>query len=192
MYYYGNDRLGTPQILTDSTNTVVWEAVYDPFGQADINSNSTVVSNFRFPGQYYDQETGLHYNYHRYYDPRTGRYLRPDPIGLEDNILLKIYTLMNCKYLPGGDINSYGYVLNNSINYTDPFGLFTLCSLKCGFLKFAGLYNCNLSWSLDYQQCFDNVIVTKDCIEKAKKENKQCKKHVEKNYEICLDDCECE
>jgi RHS repeat-associated protein len=105
VYYYGNDQLGTPQILTDSTNTLVWEAVYKPFGEAEINAHSTVVSNFRFPGQYYDQETGLHYNYHRYYDPSTGRYLTPDPIGQE------------------GGINLFAYVENNPTNYIDPEGL---------------------------------------------------------------------
>jgi YD repeat-containing protein len=62
IYYFGNDRLGTPQILTDSTNTVVWEGYYKPFGEADVNPNSSVVNNFRFLGQHYDQETGLHYN----------------------------------------------------------------------------------------------------------------------------------
>jgi len=105
LYYYGNDRLGTPQILTDSSNTVVWEAVYDPFGEADINPNSSVVSNFRLPGQYYDSESGLHYNYHRYYDPGTGRYLTPDPIGLL------------------GGMNLFDYVGGNPINETDPIGL---------------------------------------------------------------------
>jgi RHS repeat-associated protein len=105
LYYYGNDRLGTPQILTDSTNTVVWEAVYDPFGEADVNPNSSVVNDFRFPGQYYDEETGLHYNYHRYYDPQTGRYLTPDPIGLA-----------------GGDMALYSYSLDNPINLSDSDG----------------------------------------------------------------------
>lgn len=105
IYYFGNDRLGTPQIMTDSTNTVVWEGIYKPFGEADVNPNSNVVNNFRFAGQYYDQETGLHYNYHRYYDPRTGRYLRADPIGLE------------------GGINLFVYAGNNPINLIDPEGL---------------------------------------------------------------------
>ena len=92
MFYFLNDRLGTPQMLTDSTNTVVWEGIYKPFGEADVNPNSSVVNNFRFPGQYYDQETGLHYNYYRYYDPNTGRYLTPDPIGLTGGINLFLYT----------------------------------------------------------------------------------------------------
>jgi RHS repeat-associated protein len=105
IYYYGNDQLGTPQILTDSTNTVVWEAIYKPFGEAEVNSNSTVENNFRFPGQYYDQETGLHYNYHRYYNPSTGRYLTPDPIGQT------------------GGLNIYLYANNNPINLLDPGGM---------------------------------------------------------------------
>jgi RHS repeat-associated protein len=78
LYYYINDHLGTPQKMIDNTSAVVWSADYKPFGEADVTVN-TVENNFRFPGQYYDGETGLHYNWHRYYDPGIGRYLRPDP-----------------------------------------------------------------------------------------------------------------
>jgi len=74
IYYYLNDRLGTPQLMTDDTGTIVWEASYKPFGDATVNPKSTVVNHFRLPGQYYDEETGLHYNYFRYYDSGTGRY----------------------------------------------------------------------------------------------------------------------
>lgn len=104
IYYYHNDHLGTPQKMTDGNGAVVWEANYLPFGRADVTIE-TVQNNLRFPGQYYDQETGLHYNYHRYYDPRTGRYLKADPIGL------------------AGGINLYAYVLNNPVNLSDPWGL---------------------------------------------------------------------
>ena len=71
-YYFHNDHLGTPQVLTNDSQAVVWKATYTAFGQA-APSVQTVENPFRFPGQYYDQETGLHYNYHRYYDPMTGR-----------------------------------------------------------------------------------------------------------------------
>jgi RHS repeat-associated protein len=101
-----NDHLGTPKIVTDDAGEVVWKADYQPFGYVDIAVNG-IENNLRFAGQYYDEETGLHYNYHRYYDPRTGRYLTPDPIGL------------------AGGINLFAYVQNNPINAVDPLGLDT-------------------------------------------------------------------
>jgi RHS repeat-associated protein len=108
LFFYHNNYLGTPVLMTDDTGTVVWEADYKPFGEASVNPNSAAVNNFRFAGQYYDSETGLHYNWHRYYDPTTGRYLTPDPIGLL------------------GGINLYAYALNNPINFTDPYGNFAI------------------------------------------------------------------
>ncbi|PLX47424.1 MAG: hypothetical protein C0613_14215 [Desulfobulbaceae bacterium] len=105
-YYYHNDHLGTSLAMTDAAGTVVWRADYLPFGKMRVDPPSTVVNNVRFPGQYYDEETGLHYNWHRYYDPGTGRYMTPDPIGLA-----------------GGDTNLYSYVWQNPINWSDPLGL---------------------------------------------------------------------
>ena len=104
-YWYRNDHLGTPQTLVDSASTVVWQARYTAFGKAEIQVE-TVENPLRFPGQYFDAETGLHYNYHRYYDPETGRYTQPDPIGFA-----------------GGDVNWYAYVGNDPINWIDPLGL---------------------------------------------------------------------
>ena len=106
VYYFLNDHLGTPLIAVDENGAVAWEADYELFGGANVGTQ-TYVNNFRFAGQYYDQETGLNYNYHRYYYPETGRYLTPDPIGL------------------AGGINLYAYVQNNPINAIDPWGLFS-------------------------------------------------------------------
>lgn len=106
LYHYLNDRLGTPEILTDASGTVAWEAWHEPFGEAHIHPSSSVVNNIRFPGQYYDSETGFHYNYHRYHDPKSGRYITPDPIGL------------------AGGINLYPYVDGNPVNSDDPLGLY--------------------------------------------------------------------
>ncbi len=94
-YYYHNDHLNTPRVMTNSSGTVAWKASYNAFGHADIDASSTITNNLRFPGQYYDAETGLHYNWNRYYDPRTGRYLTPDPVGLEEGINLFTYTENN-------------------------------------------------------------------------------------------------
>jgi RHS repeat-associated protein len=104
-YYVHHDQLGTPQAMTDENANVVWRASYDPFGKASIDAASTATLNVRFPGQYYDQETGLHYNYFRYYDPSTGRYITIDPIGLT------------------GGVNPYLYANANPIRFTDPLGL---------------------------------------------------------------------
>ena len=105
-YFFQNDPIGTPVAVTDADNRIVWEAVYLPCGEAAVNPASLIEFNLRFAGQYYDAETGLHYNYHRYYDPKTGRYLTPDPIGLV------------------GGINPYLYSEDNPINLTDSNGLF--------------------------------------------------------------------
>ncbi len=105
-YFYQNDHLGTPMKLIGGNGAVVWSAQYQSFGKATPDASSTVTNNLRFPGQYYDTETGLHYNWKRYYDPETGRYLRVDPLGLD-----------------GGDVNFYGYSKNNPVNVVDPYGL---------------------------------------------------------------------
>ena len=113
LYLVHTDHLDTPKALTDTGGRLVWRAVHAPFGLASADEDPdgdshSLVMNIRFPGQYFDQESGLHYNYHRYYDPSTGRYLRSDPIGL------------------GGGTNTYGYVSGNPLGNSDPFGLFDI------------------------------------------------------------------
>ena len=109
-YTVHSDHLATPKKLTDSTGAVVWSAEHSAYGEAvlneDVDNNGTSVTfNIRYPGQYYDSETNLHYNYYRYYDPRTGRYVTADPIGLN------------------GGINLYGYAGGNPLYWIDPYGL---------------------------------------------------------------------
>ena len=110
LYYVHTDHLGTPRLLTDDSQTIVWRWDSAPFGDTAANDDpdgdgTAVTFNLRFPGQYYDGETGQHYNYFRDYDPSVGRYVQSDPIGLE------------------GGINTYGYVSGNPLFWTDPLGL---------------------------------------------------------------------
>ncbi|WP_052748971.1 RHS repeat-associated core domain-containing protein [Arsukibacterium ikkense] len=103
VYYYQLDQLGTPLSLTDSNNNIVWQASYSVFGKATVTVNE-IANPIRLQGQYFDSETGLHYNHFRYYDPETGRFISQDPIGLL------------------GGINHYQYAPNH-INWVDPLGL---------------------------------------------------------------------
>ncbi|WP_418128021.1 RHS repeat-associated core domain-containing protein [Variovorax sp. KK3] len=118
-----SDHLNTPRGLTNSQGQVVWQWAYSAFGEdkptiskyrfanLDINPNpgmtneTEVIFNKRYDGQYYDKESGLHYNVNRTYFPALGRYTQPDPTGLF------------------GGPNRFGYVAANPLSYSDPEGL---------------------------------------------------------------------
>jgi RHS repeat-associated protein len=124
-YFVYTDHLNSPRAITNHLGRVVWRWDSDPFGvtaeheghdgHPDVGTHKAdedpdhdgqrLVYNLRFPGQYYDKSTGLHYNAFRDYNPVTGRYIESDPIGL------------------AGGINPYAYVRNNPLRYTDPIGL---------------------------------------------------------------------
>jgi RHS repeat-associated protein len=127
-YAVQSDHLNTPRRLVQSDGQVAWQWAYSAFGDekptiaktrfanADLNQSfgSTTVPavtfNLRYPGQYFDQESGLHYNYHRSYSATTGRYTQSDPIGLD------------------GGWNRFGYVGQNPLSFTDPLGLAWSCT----------------------------------------------------------------
>ncbi|MGW1986785.1 putative T7SS-secreted protein [Streptomyces collinus] len=76
------DLVGTPSELVDEHGDIAWRTRSTLWGTTAWAVDSTAYTPLRFPGQYYDPETGLHYNYFRHYDPETARYLTPDPLGL--------------------------------------------------------------------------------------------------------------
>ncbi|WP_344406184.1 DUF6531 domain-containing protein, partial [Streptomyces longisporus] len=76
------DIVGTPTELVDEQGTIAWRSRSTLWGGTAWNRDATAYTPLRFPGQYYDPETGLHYNYFRHYDPVSARYLTPDPLGL--------------------------------------------------------------------------------------------------------------
>jgi RHS repeat-associated protein len=77
------DHLGRPTRMTNAAKATVWSASYKPWGEVQAITG-TATQNLRFPGQYFQVETGLAYNWHRTYDPVTGRYTQPDPLGFVD------------------------------------------------------------------------------------------------------------
>ena len=122
VYYYHLDQLGTPVCLTNQAQDIVWENNTDLFGAENkalvINNDETQTVNLidnplRFQGQYFDEESGLHYNRFRYYCPTQRRFVHQDPIGL------------------AGGINHYQYA-PNPINWVDPYGLCTKEEISTG------------------------------------------------------------
>jgi RHS repeat-associated protein len=105
-YYAQTDHLDSPIRLFDSSGHVVWAA--EPHGFEFIQTITQVRQPFRFAGQYFDEETGLYYNWNRYYDPKTGRYISPDPLFFEERT------------------NLYLYAANNPARFIDPSGLMPL------------------------------------------------------------------
>ncbi|MEU0399250.1 putative T7SS-secreted protein [Streptomyces sp. NPDC006197] len=98
------DLIGTPSELIDESGNLAWQRRSTLWGTTTWAANSTTYTPLRFPGQYFDPETGLHYNYFRHYDPEVARYLTPDPLGLS----------------PAPTPRSY---VSNPLTWSDPLGL---------------------------------------------------------------------
>jgi RHS repeat-associated protein len=108
--YLHTDHLDTPRLATNPSGAIIWRWNSDAFGaippDSDPDGDGTRTTlNLRFAGQYFDAETGFFYNWNRYYDPKLGRYLNPDPVGLD------------------AGLNLYTYVSNNPLRWVDPTGL---------------------------------------------------------------------
>jgi RHS repeat-associated protein len=101
-------RLQEPLCVTDSVGSIVWQADYLAYGKAQVRVDRVRLP-FRLPGQYHDEETGLHYSVARYYDSDLGRFLSLDPVRL-----------------PGGGCNYYLYCDGDPINRVDPMGAISL------------------------------------------------------------------
>jgi RHS repeat-associated protein len=149
MYPVYSDQLGAPRAVVDTAHSVDvwrWEVTGSAFGEHPDNqdphaSGQPFVMNLRFPGQYYDAETGLNYNYRREYDPTTGRYVQSDPIGL------------------GGGLNTYSYVRSDPLDEFDLLGL--IGSYKdCGTRQKKAIQDAIDLVKAQWKACFG-----KDCLE---------------------------
>jgi RHS repeat-associated protein len=99
------NHLGAPEAATNTQGQLIWRARYAPFGAAQVQATQGFTLHLRLPGQVWDEETGLHYNRQRYYDPQLGQYLTPDPLGTPDGP------------------SPYAYVAFNPLGFIDPDGL---------------------------------------------------------------------
>ena len=104
-YRYHADTLGSIIAITDPNHTVVQRYTYDAYGNLTNTLNPDFQQPYAYTGREYDAESGLYYYRARYYDPKVGRFISSDPIGL------------------AGGLNTYAYVDNNPLNWIDPEGL---------------------------------------------------------------------
>jgi RHS repeat-associated protein len=163
-YAIHSDHLDTPQKMTDAGGQVVWDASYEPFGQVTLLTEAVELP-LRFPGQYFDGETGLHQNWHRDYDPGLGRYLQSDPIGL------------------AGGLNTYAYVEGNPVKFVDPRGL---DSAGCDGVPDWFENPCRLECCAKHDECFsENGCVSSSWYSECSKECDACNADVKK----CFIDC---
>ncbi|QIY53496.1 RHS repeat protein [Streptomyces sp. RPA4-5] len=135
--------VGTPTELVDENGAVAWRARSTLWGVTAWSRDSTAYTPLRAAGQYHDRETGLHYNFNRYYDPEIGRYLSPDPLGL------------------GPAPNHYTYV-DDPLAYTDPLGLAKKCRDD---ITWGG----RVTWQRDHRgrQYEMRAVVTRDMLDEG-------------------------
>jgi RHS repeat-associated protein len=149
--YYHADGLGSIVSITDGAKNIIQTYAYDSFG--GITPTTAFRNSFTYTGREYDEETGLYFYRARYYDPKLGRFLNPDPIGFA-----------------GGDTNLYAYVKNNPINYSDPEGLavpFFFAAATYEVLKWGGA-------ALIAMMTGKAIYETAKVINKAETASKQC------------------
>jgi RHS repeat-associated protein len=161
LYFIYTDHLNSPRLIINQTNQKVWEWKLDAFGAGAPDENPSGVGaftfNLRFPGQYFDGESGLHYNYFRDYDPTIGRYVESDPIGLD------------------GGMNAFSYVASNPLRFLDAFGL-----EGCGSSFFDPIIP-NNPFGFPFKTCCDTH---DDCYDDCR--NRQTKQQCDRTFCSCL------
>ncbi len=116
--------------MTAPNQSWAWDVIYDPFGNVSYSWSNPEVMNIRFPGQWFQLETGLAYNWHRHYDATLGRYVQPDPLGL--------------RALMSDGPSAYGYVGGNPMAYVDPRGLEVFSNYTMGPLQLGDIWDSQL------------------------------------------------
>ena len=131
--YVTADGLNTPRAIADESGRTIWtwSVVGNPFGEQPPISSTGYVYNPRFPGQYFDVESGLHQNMNRDYCAMCGRFMQFDPLGYD-----------------GGQLSGYAYADNNPLMYVDPYGLYDLPSIPQPVVDFSAGMGDTLSFGI--------------------------------------------
>lgn len=157
------DHLGTPRVITDGNGSAVWQWQWlnNAFGEQEPTSVGGYAFNLRFPGQYFDRESGLNYNGSRDYDASLGRYIQSDQIGLE------------------GGLSTYAYALSDPILYADPSGNSVTCTES----------SCRITCNRVLECLGDHLYVgTKYLIRACSVDDsreRQCEENLDRDLETC-------
>ncbi|WP_034009966.1 RHS repeat domain-containing protein, partial [Pseudomonas aeruginosa] len=121
LLYLHGDHLDTPRLATDASGQIAWQWQSDAFGRGEALSQGSTQVNLRFPGQYYDAESGLRYNYFRDYDPETGRYVESDPVETLRKLNNPEMTFLNSgeSMLQATPYWEHGFTPNHNYTYSD-------------------------------------------------------------------------
>jgi len=145
VFYYQADQVGSTRAVVNSSGIVCYDADFTPFGQ-EIAHTNTCDPHYKFTGYHSDSETGMYYAFNRYYNPRIGRFMSPDPLGVA-----------SADYSNPQSMNRYAYVLNNPLMNIDPRGL------DCVYLNSIGTYDDlgngdagSVDTSSDFGDCSNN------------------------------------
>lgn len=164
--YLHTDQLQTARLATDQNQQIIWQWEGNAFGDTPPQELANIQINLRFPGQYYDQESNLHYNWNRYYNPATGRYIISDLVGLQ------------------GGKNTYLYALASPLRFTDPRGL---DNVGCDGVPDRYETPCRLECCATHDQCFDinNCSAFSWIPGLGSPECNQCNKQVKEDLKQC-------
>ena len=166
IHLYQCDHRGMPTALINREGQTEWKAEVDPWGDILSEDNPhNIEQPLRLPGQWYDEESGLHYNRHRYYDPQQGRYITQDPIGLK------------------GGWNLYSYPMNPTVNI-DPLGLYQMCHRKFDPVPVPYARHCYIKFEDGTTSSFDNKGVHADPA--PNKSGTICTEHQNPSLDECI------
>ncbi|WP_373820166.1 RHS repeat domain-containing protein [Glaesserella sp.] len=162
-YYYHNDQIGVPRELTDEQGKLCWYGSYTGWGKLNESYNLTdqkaIHQPFRLQNQYADEETGLHYNFFRYYEPNIGRFTQLDPIGLAG----------------GENLYRFEGTVQNAV---DPLGLFVPAAGYAGYALWGALFG---------TAAYIGVQGTMDAMEESKASSTACLGKCEVTKSKCKD-----